>query len=68
MNEAEGTACEDMMHMLRDLIAKEQSNMNIVKLSAINLVKLKDLYPSIQEQTMIILKELIESLQDVIKA
>lgn len=48
MNEAEGTACEDMMHMLRDLIAKEQSNMNIVKLSAINLVKLKDLYPSIQ--------------------
>ena len=39
-------ACEDLTQVLRDLIAKEQENMNIIKLGVINLVKLRDIYPS----------------------
>ena len=53
--------------MLRDLVAKEQENMNIVKLSIINLVKLKDIYPKFKDQSLLILKELIESLQELMR-
>jgi hypothetical protein len=36
--------------------------MNIVKLSAINLVKMMDSYPSVKGEALNVLKELIESL------
>lgn len=39
------------MQVLRDLIAKEQENMNIVKLSIVNLVKLRDIYPKFKDQS-----------------
>jgi len=35
--------------------------MNIVKLSIVNMVKLKDIYPSFKDQSLDILRELIES-------
>jgi len=60
--EADGQVCHDLVHVLRDLVAKEQENMNIVKLSIINLVKLKDIYPKFKDQSLLILRELIESL------
>ena len=41
--------------------------MNIVKLSIINLVKLKDIYPKFKDQSLLILRELIESLQELMK-
>jgi len=41
--------------------------MNIVKLGAVNLAKMKDIYPNIKQQSLTILKEVIESLQDLIK-
>lgn len=60
--EADGQVCHDLVQVLRDLVAKEQENMNIVKLSIINLVKLKDIYPKDQDQSLRVLRELIESL------
>lgn len=39
------------MQVLRDLIAKEQENMNIVKLSIVNLVKLRDIYPKFKNES-----------------
>ena len=37
---------EELMQMLRDLIAKEQAT-NVVKLSVLCLIKIKDIYPSL---------------------
>lgn len=54
------------MQMLRDLIAKEQST-NVVKLSILCLIKIKDIYPSLAKQNSLILKELIVSQQDLLK-
>ena len=67
VSSAENAVCEDMIQILRELVAKEQTNMNIVKLSAINLAKMKDIYPHVKQQSLSILKELIESLQELIK-
>lgn len=63
----ENKSAEDMLICLRELIVKEQTNMNIVKLSAINLVKLKDVFPQLRQQSLDVLKELIEQLQQVIR-
>jgi len=60
--EADGQVCEDLVRVLRDFVANEQENMNIVKLSIINLVKLKDIYPKFNGQSLRILKELVQSL------
>ena len=40
---------EDLIHSLRDFIAKENGKTNIVKLSMIILAKLRDVYPSLKE-------------------
>jgi hypothetical protein len=54
--------CQDLMQVLRNLIANEQQNMNIIKLSVMNMLQLKAIHPSFGEQYgSDILKELIES-------
>lgn len=66
-DEAENKVSEDLLLMLRELIVKEQENMNIVKLSSVTLAKLKDVFPHTRQQSLDILKELTESLQDLIR-
>ena len=58
---------EDLLILLRELIVKEQENMNIVKLASVTLAKLKDVFPHTRQQSLDILKELTESLQDLIR-
>jgi hypothetical protein len=60
--QTESSLQEDMVHMLRDLIAKEQQNMTVVKLAGLCLVKLKDIYPNLRQQCLEILRELITSM------
>lgn len=48
------------MLVLREQIAREQRNMNVLKLSIINMVKLKDMFPNFKSESLAILKELIE--------
>ena len=67
-DQSESPLQEDMVHMLRDLIAKEQQNMNVVKLAGLCLVKLTDIFPSLKQQCLGILRELIASLQEVIRS
>ena len=44
-NETENKVSEDLLILLRELIIKEQENMNIVKLASVTLAKLKDVFP-----------------------
>jgi hypothetical protein len=63
----EKSVLEDIVLILRDIIAKESTNMAVVKLSTLSMKMIMSTYPAVKDQCKPILKELIESLQNVLK-
>lgn len=55
----ENLICDDTMKTLRQFIAKDHRNQSVVRLSVINLVKIKDKYPQQRQKCLDILKEIM---------
>lgn len=56
-----------LLDTLKSMIAKEQTNMGLIKVAAMNIVRLMEKVPAAHDQSLETLRELVSSLQEVIK-